>query len=219
MKQSLYQYRVAGQLLKTYAVAAVVALTMLVVNTAPSQAAADALITPRKIKKIGKKEIERARKYFTDTEMVDQNGKRMRFYSDVLDGRVVLLNVIYTDCKGSCPMMTAMLHKVKESLGQRFGKDIHFVSISNNPESDTPAALTKFANKQGVNGKGWHFLTGEKNKINHVISKLGLYSKNYEEHKAMLLAGNTRTGHWMKIPPNQPTPSIVMKLNSLADEG
>lgn len=170
-------------------------------------------------KQLSKQEWERARNYFTDTQLVDRHGRQVRFYSDVLDGRVVLMNVMYSSCQGACPMMTKMLTQIKDELGNRFGTDIYFVSISNDPERDTPAALSKFAEKQNATDKGWYFLTGEKDKINRVIKKLGFYTENFEEHTSLLIAGNTRTGHWIKIKPSSPLPGIVLRLNQLADEG
>ena len=186
---------------------------------ATSQAMSDKDIATANAKKISKQEWERARNYFTDTPLVDQNGNKLRFYSDVLDGKVVILNVMYTSCKGSCPITTQMLNKVRQRIGKRFGKDIHFVSISNNPDKDSPAELAKFAKKQNAVTKGWTFLTGDKKHINQIVKKLGFFSQNHEAHTAMLIAGNTRTGHWIKIKPGSPMPGIVLKLNSLADEG
>lgn len=170
-------------------------------------------------KKLSQKEWEKARNYFTDTVLMNQHGKKVRFYSDVLDDRVVMLNVMYSDCKGACPMMTKIMTKLKDRLGARFGKEIQFVSISNNPEKDTPEALTNFAKKQEALVDGWSFLTGDKDSVNNIVRKLGFYTENHEEHTSLLIAGNTRTGHWIKIKPGTPMQGIAMKLNQLADEG
>lgn len=169
--------------------------------------------------KISKAEWERARNYFTDTPLLNQDGKSVRFYSDVLDDKVVVINVMYTTCKGSCPITTKMLTQVREKIGPRYGKDIFFVSISNNPKNDTPEVMTKFAKKQNALDDGWVFLTGEEPEVNKIIKKLGFFSENFEEHTAMLIAGNTRTGHWIKIKPGTPMPAIIYKVNALADEG
>jgi cytochrome oxidase Cu insertion factor (SCO1/SenC/PrrC family) len=164
-------------------------------------------------------DIERARNYFTDTLLTTHEGRQVRFYSDMLDNRTVVINVMYTSCKGACPMMTQMLSHVSKEIGPRFGDDIHFVSISNDPERDTPEALTEFAKNQGVNLAGWTFLTGPKADVDAVIKKLGLYEANFEQHKSMLLIGNTRTGHWQKIPPNLPQQAITVKLKEAAGGG
>ncbi len=164
-------------------------------------------------------DIERARGYFTDTEMTTHEGDKVRFYSDVLNGRVVLINVIYTNCKGSCPLVTQKLAMVSRELGDLFGDQVHFVSVTNDPERDTPEALADFARKQGVNLDGWTFLTGPKTEVDRVIKKIGLYTPQFEQHKALILIGNTRTGHWQKLAPNLPHQAVAVKLRELAVEG
>lgn len=161
-------------------------------------------------------DIERARNYFTDTELTTHEGDKVRFYSDVLDGRIVMINAMYTDCIGACPLVTQKLSQVSRELGDLYGKDIHFVSISIDPENDTPEALSEFAMEQSVNLDGWTFLTGTKQKIENVVKKIGLYTPNKEEHKALILLGNTRTGQWQKVQPNIPYQAIAVKLKELA---
>jgi len=164
-------------------------------------------------------DIERARNYFTDTELTTHEGGKVRFYSDVLDGRVVMINVMYTNCKGSCPMLTQKLSQVSKELGDLYAKEVSFVSLSNDPERDTPEALAEFARKQNVNLNGWTFLTGPKQQIDNILKKIGLYAPIFEQHKAMILLGNTRTGHWQKVQPNLPYQAIAVKLKELAGEG
>ena len=183
----------------------------------PVVSATDVISTPAE--PIPARERERARNYFTDTELITDKGKKVQFYSDVLEGHIIMINVMYTSCKGACPLITQKLSRVSQELGDLYGEQVHFVSLSNDPERDTPQALTKFAEKQGVNQRGWTFLTGKKDNINHVITKLGLYSADFEQHTSMILLGNTRTGHWKKVPPNTPYQSIVIKLQQLAGEG
>ncbi len=197
-------------------VSALVAISLIM--AANSQAMSDNAPVAKK-PKISKAEWERARNYFTDTPLLNQDGESVRFYSDVLDDKVVVINVMYTTCQGSCPITTQMLTKVREKFGPRYGKDIFFVSISNNPKTDTPEIITKFAKKQNALDNSWVFLTGKEAEVNKIIKKLGFFSKNFEEHTAMLIAGNTRTGHWIKIKPGTPMPAIVYKVNALADEG
>ncbi len=165
---------------------------------------------------LSKADTERARNYFTDTELTTHEGNNVRFYSDILKGRIVMINAMYTNCIGACPLVTQKLSQVSRELGDLYGKDIHFVSISIDPENDTPEALSEFAMEQGVNLDGWTFLTGTKQKIENVIKKIGLYTPNKEEHKALILLGNTRTGRWQKVRPNIPYQAIAVKLKELA---
>lgn len=173
----------------------------------------------KKLEKISEEERERAKSYFTDTELTTHYGDKVRFYSDVLDGHIVMINVMYTSCPGACPLQTQKLSRVSKDLGKMYGNDIRFVSLTNDAERDTPEALLKFAQKHDVNLDGWTFLTGDKEKIDPVINKLGLFSPHFEEHTSMILIGNTRTGHWKKVKPNVPYQSITLKLQELVGEG
>ena len=161
---------------------------------------------------------QRSRNYFTDLSVTDQNGKRQRFYSDVLRGRVVLINFIYTHCEEGCPVITDQLSFVRDKLGERFGKDVFFVSISTDAERDTPAALKAFAEKFDADQPGWIFLTGAKADMDQIITRLGQYSPVPEEHSSLILAGNVTTRHWMKLRPTSPLPALVYKLQELVDE-
>jgi cytochrome oxidase Cu insertion factor (SCO1/SenC/PrrC family) len=160
-----------------------------------------------------------ARAYFTDTELVTQDGKKVRFYSDVLEGRVVLINVIYTNCKDACPLITQKLNEVRAQLGDQFGTQVYFVTITSDPVRDTPKALKDFAKKQNANPPGWIYLTGQKKNVDAVLKKLGQFSQHVEEHSTLLIAGNVPEKRWSKIRPDAPSLSISERLKLLAESG
>jgi len=182
----------------------------------PAPANSSVATSPTPAKSISRSDIDRARNYFTDTELTTHEGSKVRFYSDVLDDRIVMINVMYTNCKGSCPLLTQKLSQVSRELGELYGQSIYFVSISNDAERDTPEVLAEFARKQNVNLDGWTFLTGPKQDVDAVIKKIGLYTPRFEQHKAVILLGNTRTGHWQKVAPNLPYQAMAVKLKELA---
>src|SRR5215203_860231 len=97
--------------------------------------------------------------YFTDIELVDQHGAKVRFYSDLLAGKIVVINSFFSTCNGSCPVMSATFKKIHAALGDRVGRDVHLISITVDPETDTPEQLRKFA-KAASAGPGWHLVTG-----------------------------------------------------------
>src|ERR1700757_2675247 len=97
--------------------------------------------------------------YFPDVPLVTQDGNTVHFYSDLLKGKMVVINFIYTKCADSCPMETAKLAQVQRLLGDRVGRDVFFYSISIDPQRDTPAALKAYADKFHAK-PGWLFLTG-----------------------------------------------------------
>ena len=161
---------------------------------------------------------EKARKFFTDLEVVDQNGKKLRFYSDVLKGRVVLINFIFTNCPDACPMVTHKLMQVRNLMVESIKDDVWFISVSVDPERDTPEAMKEFARKQGVDESRWIFLTGSKENLSYIVKKLGQYTQEVEAHSTLMLAGNDRTRHWTRVMPMVPPQGVAEQLRALAEE-
>lgn len=139
--------------------------------------------------------------HFPNVTLTTQDGTQVRFYDDLIKGKIVAINLIYTTCKYACPLETARLAQVQKLLGDRMGKDVFFYSITIDPEIDTPAVLKEYA-KQYRAGPGWVFLTGKKEDIDLLSRKTGLYSApnpaNPDGHKPYLLVGNEATGQWMR---------------------
>src|SRR5256886_16300067 len=135
--------------------------------------------------------------YFPNVPLTTQDGATVRLYDDLLKGKSVAINVIYTSCQDECPLETARLVQVQRLLGERMGKDIFFYSISIDPRRDTPEVLKKYAEKFGV-GPGWLFLTGKPEDIKLVTKKLGLSrnsdSANKDGHTASLMVGDVAGG-------------------------
>src|ERR1051325_10225018 len=95
-----------------------------------------------------------AASYFTDVELINQDGKKVRFYSDVLKGKTVVVNAFFTTCTSVCPPMNRNMEKIQEALGDRVGRDVFLVSITVDPENDTPARIKDYARKFHA-GPGW----------------------------------------------------------------
>lgn len=138
--------------------------------------------------------------YFPNVELTTQDGKAVHFYDDLLKGKLVAIDMIYTHCVDSCPLETARLAQVQKILGDRVGKDIFFYSITLDPKRDTPEVLKAYAEKYHT-GPGWLFLTGKPADIDLISKKLGLYSdpdsSNRDGHTPGLLLGNEPAGQWM----------------------
>lgn len=159
-----------------------------------------------------------ARRYFTDLPLVDQAGRGVRFYNDVLKDRVVLLSFIYTSCTDACPLIMQRLTQVKDRLGDAFGKQVFFVSLSVDPVRDTPEALAKYARQHHAEHPGWVFLTGDKENVDGILAKLGQRADTPEAHSTMLLGGNVGTRHWTKVGPTASVAAVAAKLRDLARE-
>jgi len=139
--------------------------------------------------------------YFPNVPLITQDGATVRLYDDLLKGKAVAINAIYTSCKDECPLETARLVQVQRLLGDRVGKEIFFYSISIDPKRNTPEVLKAYAQKFGV-GPGWLFLTGREEDIKLVVKKLGLSRSNdpanRDGHMPILMIGNEPTGQWMR---------------------
>jgi protein SCO1/2 len=142
-------------------------------------------------------EASAAQKYFTDVELINQNGERMRLYSDVLRNRVVVVNAFFATCQGSCLPMNRNLEKLQAAFRERMGKDLYIVSISVDPTVDTPQALKEYAKKLNA-APGRLFLTGKKENVDWALYKLGQYVEQREQHTNIFIIGNERTGLWKK---------------------
>ena len=158
------------------------------------------------------------RNYFTDLPLLNQEGQSVRFYGDVLKDKVVLLSFVYTNCRDACPLIMQRLVGIKDQLGEAFGKQVFFVSMSVDPARDTPQALANYAKQHHAEHPGWVFLTGEKANVDRILTKLGQYSDKPEAHSTMLLAGNVGTRHWTKVGPAVSVAAVAAKLQDLAHE-
>lgn len=156
-----------------------------------AQTASDTMLLQRQ------KRHEAARKYFTDVALVNQHGETLRFYSDLIKGKVVVINVFFTSCHGACPPMILSMQKIQDQLGDRLGKEAHLISITVDPAIDTPAQLKEYAQKFKAR-PGWHFITGRKEDVEFALAKLGQSVKEREDHTNIFIIGNENTGLWKK---------------------
>lgn len=155
---------------------------------------------------------DKARNWFTDTVLVDQDNQRHAFFSDLLAPRAVLINAAFVGCSSACPLLTQQLIKVREGLGERFGRDIWFLSITVDPLSDGPGELKRFAQRQGADGPGWRFLTGAPADVKLVLSRLGLWVDTPDAHQTGLIAGRAAGGHWGKLRPDGSPQALLQQL-------
>ena len=156
-------------------------------------------------------------KYFTDITLVNQNGEKMRFYHDLLQGKTVIINSFFATCQGSCLPITRNLEKVQEALGDRLGKDARIISISVDPEVDTPPELKAFAKKFHAR-PGWYFLTGSKENVEIILKKLGQYVEDKNDHYNIVIIGNDRTGLWKKAFGLAKSEEIIKVVESVLDD-
>jgi protein SCO1/2 len=134
----------------------------------------------------------------TDLPMLDQDGRTVRFRTDVVGGRIVVIDTFFTTCGLICPILGAIFMELQDLVGDRLGKDVALVSISVDPLTDIPPRLKKYS-EQWEARPGWIFLTGNKSSVDQVLTGLGLYSANFADHPAAFLVGDGKTGEWTRF--------------------
>jgi protein SCO1/2 len=136
--------------------------------------------------------------YLPNVTVLDHDGRPLRFYDDLIKGRIVVISFIYTSCSNICPLTTARLAEVQEALGDVVGRDVFFVSVSIDPIPDTPEKLGEYKAAFRI-GPGWSFVTGAPEDIDLVRYKLGERSgKSIAQHKNEVLMYNDVTGEWSR---------------------
>jgi protein SCO1/2 len=173
--------------MKSFRVTAVAVVSILLTATAPR--AAD--------ERMPAMNGNAAHNYFTDVQLVNQDGDTMRLYSDLIDGKIVIINSFFASCSGSCPVMAGNFAQIQKHLGDRLGKDVNLISISVDPTADTPEKLKEYAARFHAR-PGWYFLTGKKANVDLALRKLGQYVNDKNDHFSIIIIGNQRTGLWKK---------------------
>jgi protein SCO1 len=158
-----------------------------------------------------------AGKWFTDVELLDQDGRKVRFYSDVLKGKTVVVNAFFTTCTSVCPPMNRNMEKIQEALGDRLGKEVFLVSISVDPLTDTPPRIKEYAQKFHAK-PGWVFLTGKKENVDWALYKLGQYVESKDDHTTVIIVGNEATGLWKKAFGLAKLADLVQIVESVAND-
>lgn len=144
-----------------------------------------------------------------NVKVVDQNGKALDFYTDLVKGRNVAINFIFTTCTSVCPVLTATFRRVQVEL-EKSQSDIKLISVSVDPTIDTPERLRDFAGKFKV-GPGWTFVTGEKSDIDTLLRQLGAGVGNKNDHTSMILIGNDTADVWTRTY-GLSSPTVLIKV-------
>ncbi len=155
---------------------------------------------------------------FPNTKLYTHEGREVRFYDDLIHGKVVAVNLMYVLCGGICPLATRNLLGVQKMLGERAGRDVFLYSITLQPEHDSPRGLKRYAEAHGVK-PGWLFLTGAPADVKDLRYRLGFYDPDpsvdgdVETHTGMVRIGNDRYDRWTMAPALSPPGQILATIN------
>jgi protein SCO1/2 len=140
------------------------------------------------------------REHFPNVVLINQDKKKVHFYDDLIKGKLVVIQFMFSNCERFCPMVTPNLVKVQEELRKRAPGEVSMVSITVDPDHDTPEVLKAYAQKFHIQ-EGWQLLTGRKSDIDRLRRELGLYypeDKQFE-HMNMITIGKEPTGQWLSM--------------------
>ncbi len=142
------------------------------------------------------------KRYFPNVELVAHDGRKLKFYDDILKDKIVILNLMYADCQGVCPTITANLKRVQKILKEEINHEIFIYSLTIKPEDDSPAKLREYAKMHGIHGKYWTFLTGKPEEVDMLRHAIGFsdpdreLDKDKARHSGMLRYGNEPKALW-----------------------
>ncbi len=144
--------------------------------------------------------VRALRKHFPNVLLRNQDGKPVRFYDDVIKGKIVMIQFMYTNCERYCPMVTPNLVKAQRELLKRGAREVNMISITVDPVHDTPPVLKAYASNFHVQ-PGWQFLTGRKSDVDQIRRELGVYDPDdkVNEHMNVLIMGREPVGRWIAM--------------------
>lgn len=132
-----------------------------------------------------------------DIVVLDQDGKAVHFYTDLIKGKTVAINFIFTTCTTICPPLAATFARVQKELGDKVGRDVYFISISVDPLTDTPERLKAWGAKFKA-GPGWTFVTGDKQEMDKLLNALGASVARREDHSPTVIVVNDAKDIWTR---------------------
>lgn len=150
-----------------------------------------------------------------DIPVVDQDGRKLQFYRDLVAGKKVAMNFVFTTCTTICPPMGAHFSKVSKLVAAD-GRDVKLISVSIDPATDTPARLKAWQQNFGE-APGWTLVTGSKQDITRLLRDLRVYSASPEAHSPVVLLGDAREGRWQRVYGLTPPAELLATLDRLAE--
>ncbi|MGZ0167884.1 MAG: SCO family protein [Planctomycetales bacterium] len=148
---------------------------------------------------------------FPNTDLIDQHGRKLKFYDDLVKDTSVCIVFFYTRCTGSCPGTTTALKQIRRTIAQEFPNDeFRFISLTLEPDVDTPEELQEYMDRYRISDDPslpeWVYATGDFEEVDHLRRQLGVYDldpiidADKTEHAAIVTFGNDRTDRWAALP-------------------
>jgi protein SCO1/2 len=152
--------------------------------------------------------------YIPNLQVKTQDGETVRFYDDLIKGKIVIISFIYTSCTDICPLTTARLSQLEDRLGDALGRDVFMISMTVDPKRDTPQKMKEFSSAFQTR-PGWTFVTGALEDIRAINYKFGERSEILSEHRNQIVLGNDATGEWQRDSAFSDLNRLEMTIHSL----
>ena len=152
-----------------------------------------------------------------DVACLDQNGKRLRFHTDLLKGKVVVISFIFTSCTSICTIVGEGVARLQAALGERVGRDVHLISVSIDPVTDTPEKLKAWAARMKAKD-GWTLVTGEKAEMDRLLKVLTGGASGPRTHSPLLLIGNEAKNVWTEAYALENPARLIQQIDRLSGD-
>jgi protein SCO1 len=186
-------------------------------SEAVRQSTKDAASLPLTLRGIPSKQIMvgQQAKFLPDLALLDQEGRQVRFYSDLIKGKNVLISFFYTTCSSTCLRQGKALSDLQKELGDRLGRDVFLISVTMDPRTDTPQRLKTWSEQYGRR-KGWTLVTGRTVEMEKLVGHLtGNPLGRLETHTPFIYLGNDKKNHWTATYGLSAPKELIKKIEEL----
>lgn len=152
---------------------------------------------------------------FADVPLLDQDGRELRLRDDLVGDRIVVMGFVYTSCTTVCPVISAIMQKLQKQLGERAGREVQLISLSIDPQRDTPERLHEYAGRFQA-GAGWRWLTGSNEAVSDTLKGLGTWTANYQDHPPLIMVGDGRSQQWTRFYGFTDPAVLMARVNELS---
>jgi protein SCO1/2 len=150
-----------------------------------------------------------------DVAVLTQDGREVRFWSDLVAGKVVAMNFVFTTCTTVCPPLGANFGKLQQLLKEGAGSEVRLISVSVDPVMDTPERLAAWGELFGA-GDRWTLVTGDKTEVTRLLKALQVFTPDIRDHAPVVLLGDARSGRWTRTYGLAPPQELAALLEELA---
>jgi protein SCO1/2 len=150
-----------------------------------------------------------------DLPLLNQDGRPLKFKSDVIGDRLIAIAFTYTTCTTICPILDSIFVKLQDKLGERLNRDVFLITLSIDPTNDIPPRLKAHAGRLKAK-PGWNFLTGSKVNVDKILSGLDMYSADILNHTPSILIGDGKSGVWKRYYGFPSADKLLTGINELS---